>query len=192
MRILYGVVGEGMGHATRSRVVIEHLLNAGHQVKVVVSGRAHKFLTERFVGRSNFSIEEIHGLQLVYEGNRLNRSESVLSNLGKMPRGLWKNLGVFRRVRRNFDADMAFSDFESWAYFFAKQQRIPVVSIDNIQMVNRCYHTDDAKQNYSMGYRVVNTAVKFKLIGAYHYLVTSFFIPLCASHARRCCPHFTT
>ncbi|MGH9333683.1 MAG: glycosyltransferase family protein, partial [Vicinamibacteria bacterium] len=34
MRILYGVVGEGMGHATRSAVVIEHLLSAGHEVKV--------------------------------------------------------------------------------------------------------------------------------------------------------------
>src|SRR6266480_3864517 len=38
MRILYGVVGEGMGHATRSKVVIEHLLERGHKVKVVVSG----------------------------------------------------------------------------------------------------------------------------------------------------------
>ena len=32
MRILYGVVGEGMGHATRSRVVIAHLLEQGHEV----------------------------------------------------------------------------------------------------------------------------------------------------------------
>src|SRR5687767_7766027 len=35
MRILYGVVGEGMGHATRSRVVLAHLLASGHEVKVV-------------------------------------------------------------------------------------------------------------------------------------------------------------
>ena len=38
MRILYGVVGEGMGHATRSRVVLEHVLSQGHEVQVVVSG----------------------------------------------------------------------------------------------------------------------------------------------------------
>jgi len=30
MRLLYGVVGDGMGHATRSRVVITHLLARGH------------------------------------------------------------------------------------------------------------------------------------------------------------------
>ena len=27
MQILYGVPGEGMGHATRSKVIIEHLFN---------------------------------------------------------------------------------------------------------------------------------------------------------------------
>ena len=44
MRILYGVVGEGMGHATRSKVTCEHLVERGHEVKIVVSGRAHGFL----------------------------------------------------------------------------------------------------------------------------------------------------
>jgi hypothetical protein len=35
MRILYGVVGEGMGHAIRSRVVLDAtLLVDGHQVAV--------------------------------------------------------------------------------------------------------------------------------------------------------------
>jgi len=39
MRILYGVVGEGMGHAMRSRVILDELVKE-HQVQVVVSGRA--------------------------------------------------------------------------------------------------------------------------------------------------------
>jgi uncharacterized protein (TIGR00661 family) len=38
MKILYGVVGEGMGHAMRSRVVLDHLTQQ-HDVQVVVSGR---------------------------------------------------------------------------------------------------------------------------------------------------------
>ena len=46
MRILYGVVGEGMGHATRSKVVCEHLVARGHDVKIVVSGRAHALLAK--------------------------------------------------------------------------------------------------------------------------------------------------
>ena len=50
MKLLYGVVGEGMGHATRSRVVIEHLLAAGHELLVVVSGRAHAYLLRELGG----------------------------------------------------------------------------------------------------------------------------------------------
>ena len=40
MRILYGVVGEGMGHATRSRVVIEHLLARGPIIDLPALARA--------------------------------------------------------------------------------------------------------------------------------------------------------
>src|SRR4051812_21285908 len=82
MRVLYGVVGEGMGHATRSRVTLEHLLTRDHEVRVVVSGRAHKFLVERFAGRKNITFEEIHGLHLKFEGNDLALTESLLANLG--------------------------------------------------------------------------------------------------------------
>ncbi|CAF1190291.1 unnamed protein product [Rotaria sordida] len=35
MRILYGIVGEGMGHATRSKVTLEILMQEQHHVKVV-------------------------------------------------------------------------------------------------------------------------------------------------------------
>ncbi len=65
MRILYGVVGEGMGHAMRSRVVLEHLLRQGHEVETMVSGRAAEFLKMRFAG-----VNRIHGLHIIYEENR--------------------------------------------------------------------------------------------------------------------------
>jgi uncharacterized protein (TIGR00661 family) len=46
VKILYGVVGEGMGHAMRSRVVLEHLVAQGHEVEIMASGRATDFLGE--------------------------------------------------------------------------------------------------------------------------------------------------
>ena len=45
MKILYGVVGEGMGHATRSKVVLSALA-AHHELQVVVSGRAYDYLNK--------------------------------------------------------------------------------------------------------------------------------------------------
>ncbi len=63
MRILYGVVGEGMGHAMRSRVVLEHLFAQGHEVEIMASGRAVDFLDKRF--RAKGDVHRIHGLHMI-------------------------------------------------------------------------------------------------------------------------------
>jgi uncharacterized protein (TIGR00661 family) len=177
MRILYGVVGEGMGHATRSRVVLEHLLSRGHQIKVVVSGRAHRFLLERLAGFPNASIEEIHGLTLSYFGNRLDKSESLFENLKKAPTGILKNVAVYRKVAEaGFSPELVISDFESWAALYALNHFLPVISIDNMQVINRCKHDPEVTEG-GFDYRIAKLAVKMKMPGAYHYLVTSFFYP---------------
>jgi uncharacterized protein (TIGR00661 family) len=177
MRVLYGVVGEGMGHATRSRVVIEHLLASGHEVHVVVSGRAHRFLRDSFRDRPRFQVDEIAGLHLVVEGNALDRSESVRGNAVEVPRSLAKNLAVYARVLAGKVPDLVISDFESWAYFYGKAEDLPVVSVDNVQMLHRCGLPDDVVASDAASLLLARLAVKAKLPGAYHYLVTSFFFP---------------
>jgi uncharacterized protein (TIGR00661 family) len=94
MRILYGVVGEGMGHAMRSRVVLEELTKR-HEVQVVVSGRAHDYLKER--ASQQLSVQKIWGYTLVYENNEVRAFKTALENLkGPSPDGpttfapIWK------------------------------------------------------------------------------------------------------
>jgi uncharacterized protein (TIGR00661 family) len=178
MHILYGVVGEGMGHATRSRVVIEHLLQKGHVVRIVVSGRAHRFLVERLSSYKNVTVEEIHGFALRYFKNRLDKSESLFDNLKKAPKGLRKNIKVYRKVaEEGFEPELVISDFESWAAFYALNRRLPVISIDNMQIINRCKHDKFITGAKGFNFNVVKLAVKMKIPGAYHYLITSFFFP---------------
>lgn len=178
MQVLYGVVGEGMGHATRSRVILEHLLQHGIQVRVVVSGRAHNFLREQFENHDNIEIEEIHGMTMNFDKNTLDVGETIRSNLENAPAGLKKNVDLYARVvEEGFSPDLVFSDFESWAYLYAMNHRIPLISIDNMQVMNRCKHDDDVTDGKSLEYLLIKTFVKFKLPGAYHYLVTSFFFP---------------
>ncbi len=178
MRILYGVVGEGMGHATRSAVVLEHLTSSGHEIKVVVSGKAHQFLKERFSTRPNVAFEEIHGLTLKYFGNRLERAGSLFWNLKNAPKGVWKNVEVYRKVaEEDFRPQMVVSDFESWAALYGLAHRLPVVSIDNIQAVNRLKHAKPIRKGKGFDFELARLAVKMKVPGAYHYLVTSFFFP---------------
>ena len=178
MRILYGVVGEGMGHATRSRVVIEHLLRRGHTIRIVVSGRAHAFLRDAFASNPSVEVEEIQGLTLELEDNELRLLRSVAHNLARAPAGLWRNLRAYTEMLvEGFRPDAVVSDFESWAYTYGLFHGIPVISIDNQQVIARCDHEIDVTDLDSADFRLVRAAVKLKLPGAYHYLVTSFFFP---------------
>lgn len=173
MKLLYGVVGEGMGHATRSRVVIDHLLTAGHTVRVVVSGRAFGFLRDKFAGRPNVQVDEIVGLHMAYEGNAVDVGRSVLENLGKAPAALARNFAAYFRM--DFEPDAIVSDFESWAFFYGLNHQKPVISIDNMQIINRCEHPEVITADPD--FKLAKAAVKVKLPGARHYLVTTFFRP---------------
>ncbi|MBM4320576.1 MAG: hypothetical protein FJ125_11600 [Deltaproteobacteria bacterium] len=165
-----------MCHATRSRVILEHLLAQGHDIHVVVSGRAHRFLTERFRERKGIDFEQIHGFHLAYEGNAVDLSETVLSNIERSVEGLLHNVAAYLRFQRQgFRPELVISDFESWAYLYGLNHRLPVVSIDNMQVLDRCRHGIDVTDLESFSYRLAKLAVKIKLPLAYHYLVTSFF-----------------
>ena len=124
MKILYGVTGEGMGHATRSKVVITHLLARGHEVKIVVSGRAHAFLKRFFP-----DVEEITGLRMIYEENAVKRGRTFRNFLKELP--LWggwaENFEIMTRIEEAFDADCVVSDFESFAYLYGQRHELPVL-----------------------------------------------------------------
>ncbi len=180
MRILYGVVGEGMGHATRSRLVIEHLARAHHEVLVVVSGAAHTLLKDVLAVFPNVRVEEIAGLRLAYAGNVVDKSKSFTGAIKRAPADLWRNIQVYRDIEDTTDAFAAqavFSDFDSWSYFYGKNHFVPIVSIDNMQILHRARLDDAVTNNRCRAFRLARAAVKAKLPGAYHYLITSFFFP---------------
>src|SRR5690242_20712195 len=85
MRILYGIVGEGMGHATRSRVVIEHLTAQGHSVIAVSSGQAARALSAALPAVEVLAIE---GLHLAYSANELEIARSLASTAKTLPSAL--------------------------------------------------------------------------------------------------------
>ena len=179
MRILYGVVGEGMGHATRSRVMIEHLLGRGHEVHIVVSGRAHALLEKHFAG-----VHKIHGLHIIYEDNEVKQARTLFSNLketflpASWSEGLPGNVRQWFALAKQFSPQLVISDFESWSYWFAQVHHLPVISIDNMQIISRCHHEDDVYQADPAGFLLAKGIVRTKLPGCAHYVITTFFHPL--------------
>jgi uncharacterized protein (TIGR00661 family) len=171
MRILYGVVGEGMGHATRSRVVLEHLTRH-HDVHIVVSGRAREYLAKRFE-----HVHNIWGFTIQYGENSVKKWQTVLENLKGAVTGWPQNVKTYFDLVESFAPDVVISDFESFSYLFARRHGLPVISVDNMQIINRCQHDSELIGEHEASFELIRSIVKSKLPGAFHYLISTFFYP---------------
>ncbi len=176
MRILYGVPGEGMGHAMRSRVVLDWLTRR-HEVQVVVSGRAYEYLRARESDR--LGVKRIWGLSIVYEDNEVRRLKTFLRNVkGAVVEGGWpRNVAAYFDLAARFRPEVVVSDFESWSHLYAKVHGLPVVSVDNMQILNRCRHPPEVLAGHEREFRLARAIVRAKLPRCFHYLVTTFFYP---------------
>lgn len=160
-----------MGHATRSKVVIDHLIAKGHGLCIVSSGRAFQFLNKAFPG----SVIEIKGFHFAYKNAEVSKTRTFLSNLRSSGRNLVYNTGKKLLIQRSFQPDLVISDFESFSFFFAKEHRLPVISIDNMQVMDRCGLEVSIPKEEKNNYRLAKNIVKAKVPGCDHYLISSFF-----------------
>jgi uncharacterized protein (TIGR00661 family) len=172
MRILYGVVGEGMGHAMRSRVILEHLVKSQHEVEIMASSRAADFLAKRFEG-----VNKIHGLHMITEDNRVRMGKTLWSNVLTGAAGLPKNIAAYFTLIHDFKPELVIADFESWVYLYGKTHRIPVLSIDNMQIINRCTHGPEILEGHRAEFETTRAFIKGKLPFCDHYFITTFFYP---------------
>ncbi|MGZ3452455.1 MAG: glycosyltransferase family protein [Polyangiales bacterium] len=188
MRILYGVVGEGMGHATRSKTSLEWLLANGHHVKVVVSNRAYGFLDKTFTnsfprcedakeGQGAIDVIEIRGLIMKYVDNAFAEGASVVKNVLRGPGLIAENVGAYYDDVVRFKPQAVISDFDSFAYLFSKVHGLPILSIDNQQIIQRTEIPEAAKEADKGAFRATKAFVKAKLPGCDKYVITSFFYP---------------
>ncbi|MFY8191074.1 MAG: MJ1255/VC2487 family glycosyltransferase [Bacteroidia bacterium] len=171
MKILYGVPGEGMGHATRSKVIIQYLLEQNHDVRVVSSERAFTFLNAAFPGR----VTEIKGLHFAYKNAKISKSGTFMLNLKSAGKNLIHNYIKKLEIEHTFKADLVISDFESFAYFYAKIHQLPLISIDNMQVMNRCKLAIEIAKDEQSNYTIAKQIVKAKVPGCQQYLISSFF-----------------
>lgn len=172
MRLLYGVVGEGMGHAIRSRVVLEHLFAQGHEVEIMASSRAADYLAKRFP-----EVHRIHGLHIIYDENRVRKGATLVTNALDSSVALPQQIRAYFKLVEDFKPDAVISDFESWTYFYAKLHRLPIVSVDNMQVLSRCSHDPDLLKGIRAQFEIIRAFVAGKLPFCDHYMIATFFFP---------------
>lgn len=172
MRILYGVVGEGMGHATRSKVVCDELVRRGHEVKIVVSGRAYQYMAKAFR-----DVVEIRGFEIRYEDNGMALDATIAQNVLAAPEMLQANLLAYYDRVAAFRPDVVITDFDSFAGYVGRRQGVPVVSIDNQQIISRCKHPKPITKGSRFDFELTKSFVRAKLPSLDYAFVTTFFEP---------------
>ncbi|GAA3520869.1 hypothetical protein GCM10022393_38970 [Aquimarina addita] len=170
MKILYGVPGEGMGHATRAKVIIQHLIR-NHEIKIVSSDKAFLFLKKEFPGQTI----EIKGLRFAYEDGVVSKSKTSATILKDAPENLLKNLKKYKDLELGFKPDIVISDFESFTYMYAKYHSLPIISIDNMQIMNRGRINIQIPKSEKTNYRIAKAVVKAKVPKCNLYVISTFF-----------------
>jgi uncharacterized protein (TIGR00661 family) len=170
MRILYGVVGDGMGHAIRSSVVIPKLLAWGHELQIVVSGRAYDFLAARFEG-----VKHIWGMAMVMSDNEVSKRGTLAEMLKGAATGWPENVRRYFEMADSFAPELVISDFETWSALYAHNHGLPLLCVDNIQAVRRLWHPPEILRGRETEWRLAKSIIKAKIPTAWHYVVTSFF-----------------
>jgi uncharacterized protein (TIGR00661 family) len=172
MKILYGVTGEGLGHAMRSRVVLDWLRQRGHETLVAASGRAVDYLR-----RYDHRVLSIDGFELQYEGDALRRARTLAHNIQRAPKALRHNLAAFSTDVDPFAPDLCVTDFDSFAHAYGRRKRLPVVSIDHHHVITRCTHTRDLKALLPRGFSLTRGVVRVKIPNCSFYIASSFYTP---------------
>ena len=171
MKILYGVNGEGMGHATRSEVVIGSLLER-HQVRVFASGAAFRHLSERLPG-----VDQVFGPTFALEEGQIRRWQTVVQNVRSAREELPEGIRVWAEEVDAWDPGVVITDFEPVSAAFARRRRKPLIAVDNINAIDRCRHGRRIIGAEREDYLIARAVVRGMVPGAAEYVVTTFFRP---------------
>lgn len=169
MRIAYGVMGYGRGHAMRTAGVLPGLMRE-HQVRVFAGRDAYQALHERF---------PCEGLPLIgYQYDDAGRLSAPLTlrRNARLTTDLLVEGPVTREVYRrlaDFQPDLVISDSETWTHRFARRHGIPRISFDHVGIMAFC-HCDFAPEDWWRGQR---DALGYRLFmgDPDRVLVSSFF-----------------
>lgn len=134
MRIAYGVMGYGRGHAMRTASVLPALMKE-HEITVFAGGDAYEVLAPQF---PTVRIPVIGYRYNTHGGHSLPRT--ITENLAPMGDLLFGGAGM-AAVECEFKArgiELAISDSEAWTHRVAQKLNIPRISFDHIGIIAYC------------------------------------------------------
>ncbi len=168
-RIIYAVAGEGFGHSSRSHLTGQRLIDAGHDVMFVGSQKSLLYLKQYFADR----VKEVFGLSFAFEGERIDKSETLKRNLLKLPEANRLNDELFTEHFEPFEPELVISDFEPFSAWWAWRKNVPFISIDHEHMLTLCKLQHPVRNWFSRLTASVVTECHYT--GAVAYIILNFF-----------------
>ena len=134
MRIAYGVMGYGRGHAMRTMSVLPALMRH-HDITVFAGGDAHDVLAPLF------PTVRIPTIGYRYNGRGSHSlAKTIAENAAPMADLLLRGLGceMVEREFRQRGIELAISDSEAWTHRAARRLSLPRISFDHVGIIAYC------------------------------------------------------
>ena len=134
MRIAYGVMGYGRGHAMRTMAVLPALM-AQHEITLFAGGDAYEVLAPRF--------PTVRIPTIGYEYSRAGTHSPLrtlsrnLAPVGDLLFG-GKGMAAMEAEFRRHGIELAISDSEAWTHRTAQRLRLPRLSFDHVGIIAYC------------------------------------------------------
>jgi uncharacterized protein (TIGR00661 family) len=182
-RVVYSMAGEGRGHATRVRAIVEEL-RAEHQVALFAPGDAHPMLARTYRG-TGVSVYRIPGLRFHYSNHGISYIRTIRGAVRYLA-GLDRLVGFLEQFLRRFRPDLVLTDFEPALPRAAHRCGIPVVSFDH-QHFLRTYDLSSLPFSLRLQAWGLARVVGRFCAGQRETIVSSFYFP----PLRRSCRNVT-
>ena len=165
-RILYGLCGIGIGHAIRSRVILDYLLKH-HEVMILTSKNAYHYLKQHYS-----HVENIEGFEFVFKNNTLINHKTLLKNLYKINPNTIDTLELTKRKVDAFNPQLVISDMETYSMYLAKWKKIPLINLDNQHFL--LYGKYHVPKRYFLPYLKALFVMNLATRKANHYFIITF------------------
>ncbi|MBS3158002.1 hypothetical protein J4206_01815 [Candidatus Woesearchaeota archaeon] len=172
-KILYGIEGEGYGHATRSKAIIEQL-SKDYDILIAASNKAYNLLKDEYktIKIKNFPVTYSYSKDKIVV--RVNTFKTIIYNIIRSPYVLWYNIKLIREANR-FQPDIIITDYEAFTAWYALFFRKKIVVVDNFHL----FTDTPINRKLSLMDKVISIILtKFKIPSADYYLIPTFLPPL--------------
>ena len=136
MNVLYGLCGEGLGHAMRGLALIDQIPEC--RFHLFTYGKAHSFLEKNTP--SNVHLHKIDGQMFSYSGGKVNYLKTLWNNKGLILSNFRKSIKKITDVADMVEPTLCISDLEPSVARASIKLGLNCVSIDNQHRFSHCHN----------------------------------------------------